>query len=61
MVESYIIKSWSEEDKCWYPTHFYPFKTPRLPRTIGYMCQVDIEKLKTKNDILKCSVQWEKL
>ena len=53
MVESYIIKSWSEEDNCWYPVHFYPFKKPILPRTIGCMCQVDIEKLKTKNDIIK--------
>lgn len=53
MFESYIIKSWSEEDNCWYPVHIYPFKKPRLPRTIGYMCQADIEKLKTKNDILK--------
>lgn len=53
MVESYIIKYWSQDDKCWYPVWFYPFKQPRLPRTIGFMCQYDIDNLKTKNDILK--------
>ena len=53
MVESYIIKQWSQKDNTWYPNWFYPFKKPILPKTLGFMCKANIEKLKTKNDILK--------
>ena len=48
-----FIKTWSEEYKCWFPDWFYHNRKPCLPRTMGYICQDDIDRLQTKNDVLK--------
>ena len=51
-MQSYFkIKVWSEEEKRWIPSYYY-FKLGTLPRTIGYMCQEDIDNLLTKEEVI---------
>lgn len=51
MLSYFKIKVWSEEENRWIPSYYY-LKNPKLPRTIGYMCQSDIENLPTKEDVI---------
>ena len=51
-MQSYFkIKVWLEEEKRWKPSYYY-IKTPKLLRTIGYMCQEDIDNLLTKEEVI---------
>ena len=58
-MDAFIIKTFSEVEVGskmiwkWIPSWYYPIRQPCLPRTVGYMYQSDIDKLKTKNDVLK--------
>ena len=52
MLSYFKIKVWSEEESKWIPSYYY-FKLPILPRTIGYMCQLEINKLPTREELLK--------
>ena len=45
------IKVWCPVKYKWIPSYYY-FKPGILPRTIGYMCQEDIDNLPTKNNII---------
>ncbi len=47
-----MIKVWSEEENRWTPS-FYYFKPSMLPRTVGYMCQRDINDLPTRAEVIK--------
>lgn len=52
-MHSYFkIKVWSKEEKRWIPSYYY-LKLPILPRTIGFMCQEDIDNLPTREDVIK--------
>ena len=59
MLDAFIIKTWSEVEVGnkmiwkWTPSWYYPIRQPCLSRTVGYMRQVDVDKLKTKNDVLR--------
>ena len=47
-----MIKVWSEEEKRWIPSYYY-FKPGLIPRTVGYMCQEDIDGLPTREEVIK--------
>ena len=51
MLSYFKIKVWSNEESKWIPSYYY-FKPGIIPRTIGYMCQEDIDNLPTKNNII---------
>ena len=52
-MKSYFkIKVWSDEESKWIPSYYY-LKLPILPRTIGYMCQLEIDNLPTREDVIK--------
>lgn len=52
-MQSYFkIKVWLEEEKRWIPSYYY-IKLSILPRTVGYMCQEDIDNLPTREDVIK--------
>ena len=51
-MQSYFkIKVWLEEEKRWKPSYYY-IKTPKLLRTIGYMCQSEIDNLPTRVEVI---------
>ena len=47
-----LIKVWSKEENRWIPSYYY-FKPGLIPRTVGFMCQEDIDNLPTREDVLK--------
>ena len=47
-----MIKVWSEEENRWIPSYYY-FKPGFLPRTVGFMCQHDINNLPTREEVIK--------
>ena len=51
MLPYFKIKVWSTEESKWMQSYYY-LKLPILPRTIGYMCQSDIENLPTKEEVI---------
>ena len=51
MLHYFKIKVWSTEESKWIPSYYY-LKLPILPRTIGHMCQFEIDNLPTKEEII---------
>ena len=47
-----LIKVWSKEENRWIPSYYY-FKPGIIPRTVGFMCQQDIDGLPTREEVIK--------